>query len=130
MLAGRDACELARKWGVTPGVMQRIVQAANLIQMQTRAPVWITSGYRTREQQERLKVMGRPTAPDSVSTHRSCPATGVDISLGALPTREKKQVWGALVQLEGLRWGGGSQLDEHGIPSDWQHIDAGPRFNP
>ena len=126
-IAGRDACELAEAWGVVPRIMEKVVQAADIYLMQTKSPVWIISGYRTKSEQDRLGVMGRPTAPDARSTHRTCPATGLDISLGSVVDRENKQYWGALVQLMGLRWGGGSTVDDHGIPSDWQHIDAGPR---
>ena len=126
-IAGRDVCELAETWGVSPWIMKKLVAAADLYLFQTRSPVWIISGYRTKAEQDRLGVMGRPTAPDERSTHRTCPATGVDISLGAVVGREKKLLWGQLVQLQGLRWGGGSKADDHGIPSDWNHVDAGPR---
>lgn len=122
-----DPCSVAARWKVDPDTMRRVMVAADLFLLQTRAPVWIISGYRTALEQLSLGRSGRPTAPDSRSTHRSCPATGVDISLGPLPSKEKKQLWGALVQLNGLRWGGGSELDADGIPSDWQHVDRGPR---
>ncbi len=124
---GEDFCTVAQRWEVSPDVMRRVMVAADLFLMQTRSPVWIISGGRTASQQRALGRLGRPTAPDELSTHRSCPATGVDISLGTLPSRGKKLLWGALVQLNGLRWGGGSDVDEHGIPGDWQHVDLGPR---
>jgi hypothetical protein len=129
-IAGRDACELAEVWGVRPDIMQKVIQAADIYLMQTRSPVWIISGYRTWAEQQRLGTMGRPTADEDKSTHRTCPSTGMDISLGSWVPRDKKEYWGSLVQLVGLRWGGGSKVDEHGIPSDWQHIDAGPRLYP
>ena len=129
-IAGRDACELAEKWGVRPDIMRKVIQAADIYLMQTRSPVWIISGYRTWLEQQRLGRAGRPTAADEKSTHRTCPATGMDISLGSWVDRQKKQYWGSLVQLVGLRWGGGSKVDDHGIPSDWQHIDTGPRLYP
>jgi len=50
----------------------------------------------------------------------------VDISLGAMASSEKKRFWGQMVEANGLRWGGGSPVD-NGIPSDWQHVDGGPR---
>lgn len=122
-----DPCALAVTWKVDPEVMKRVFQAAELFTNFTRSPVWIISGYRTRLEQMHLGRVGRPTAPDEVSTHRSCPATGVDISLGALPSREKKRFWGQMAESSGLRWGGGGKVDEGGIPLDWPHVDLGPR---
>jgi len=121
-----DPCVLAGTWGVDAGVMSRVVRAAELYTNFTRSPVWIISGSRTRLEQMRLGRGGRPAAPDALSTHRSCPATGVDISLGTLPSTEKKRFWGQMVEASGLRWGGGSEVSG-GIPSDWQHVDRGPR---
>jgi len=106
--------------------MARVVRAAQLYTNFTRSPVWIISGSRTRWEQLHLRRSGRPAAADERSTHRTCPATGVDISLGSLPSAEKKRFWGQMVESSGLRWGGGSELRD-GIPSDWQHVDRGPR---
>lgn len=114
-------------WGVDEGVIQRVFQAAELFERFTARPVWIISGYRTRFEQMELGRRGRPAAEDRLSTHRSCPATGVDISLGSLPSVDLKLFWGQMVESVGLRWGGGSRRDERGIPSDWQHVDRGPR---
>lgn len=122
-----DPCVLSGIWGVDEATMSRVFQAAELFTLQTRRPVWIISGYRTRIEQLTLDRTGRPTAPDELSTHRTCPATGVDISLGPLPGTELKLFWGQMVQLQGLRWGGGSELDSSLIPLDWQHVDRGPR---
>jgi len=122
-----DPCTLAQHWGVDESVMQKVATAADLFLMLTRRPVWIISGFRTQFEQGRLARSGRPAAPDKLSTHRSCPATGVDISLGTGVPRDIILAWGNLVELNGLRWGGGSEKDERGIPSDWQHVDAGPR---
>lgn len=108
--------------------MFRVFRAAELYTNFTRSPVWIISGWRSFFEQMELGRGGRPAAADGVSTHRSCPATGVDISLGALASREKKMFWGQMVQANGLRWGGGSEVDQSGIPSDWQHVDKGPRM--
>jgi len=121
-----DPCVLAGTWAVDQDVMARVVRAAELYTNFTRSPVWIISGSRTRWEQLQLGRGGRPTAPDELSTHRSCPATGVDISLGALPSAAKKRFWGQMVEANGLRWGGGSKMSD-GIPSDWQHVDRGPR---
>jgi len=122
-------CDLAVRWGVATEVMRRIATAAAQYFMQTGGlPVHIVSGFRTRAEQEKLKRQGRPTAPDDQSTHRSCPATGVDISLGFAPTNFQKVIWGGLAIDNALRWGGGSPVDEDGvIPVDWQHVDIGPR---
>lgn len=122
-----DPCVLSGTWGVDVDIMRRVVGAAQLYTNFTRSPVWIISGFRTRFEQMHLSRSGRPTAPDELSTHRSCPATGVDISLGSLPSHHKKKFWGQMVEVSGLRWGGGSQVDAEGIPSDWQHVDGGPR---
>jgi len=122
-----DPCTLAQQWGVDESVMQKVATAADLFLMLTRRPVWIISGFRTRLEQSRLGRSGRPAARDDLSTHRTCPATGVDISLGVGVPRDIILAWGNLVELNGLRWGGGSEKDERGIPSDWQHVDIGPR---
>jgi len=122
-----DPCVLAVLWGVDQDVMDRVFRAAELYQNFTRSPVWIISGSRTRWEQMQLSRTGRPTAPDAVSTHRSCPATGVDISLGSRPSRAKKLFWGQMVEVNGLRWGGGSRIQD-GIPLDWPHVDRGPRL--
>lgn len=47
--------------------------------------------------------------------------------MGPLPTRIMKAIWGRIVTLNGLRWGGGGLVDDGGIPIDWQHVDRGPR---
>jgi len=95
--------------------------------METGRTVWIISGWRSRQQQKGLSRQGRPTAADDRSTHRSCPATGVDISLGQRPSGFMKATWGRLTLIYGLRWGGGSPVGDGGIPTDWQHVDTGPR---
>jgi len=107
--------------------MQRVQRAAADFVQETAQEVQIISGARTREEQRTLHRTGRPAAPDELSTHRSCPATGVDVSLGGLPTRVQKAIWGRIVVMNGLRWGGGSRPDEGGIPADWAHVDRGPR---
>ena len=91
------------------------------------SPVSIVSGWRSQNEQRRLHRLGRPSAPDQLSTHRSCPATGVDISLGVMPTNFQKATWGRFTLIHGLRWGGGGPVFETGIPVDWPHVDTGPR---
>jgi len=122
-----DACELAERWRVDPAILQRLILAADDFWEETRGTVRIISGYRTHYEQARLGRAGRPAARDDLSTHRSCPATGVDVNIGASPNRYQKILWGRILLMRGLRWGGGSKPDEYGIPSDWQHVDAGPR---
>jgi len=108
--------------------MQRVwVSAADFLE-QTGRPVYIVSGFRTEAQQRELHRRGRPTAPDQLSTHRSCPATGVDISFGSFGASGfEKAVWGRITLIHGLRWGGGGKTDPAGIPLDWPHVDRGPR---
>jgi len=123
-----EPCALASTWGVDDGLMVRVFKAAELYTNFTRSPVWIISGWRSRFEQMQLGRGGRPAARDDLSTHRTCPATGLDISLGTVPSREKKTFWGQMVLANGLRWGGGSEVGQDGIPSDWQHVDLGPRL--
>lgn len=122
-----DPCELSERWGVDLRVMEKLFRAAQDFEAETRSPVRIISGYRTKAEQRALGRSGRPTAPDEVSTHRSCPATGVDVSIGVLPIAVQKQIWGRILFMNGLRWGGGSELDDNAIPLDWPHLDLGPR---
>jgi len=129
LLTGADPCALAQKWKVDPDTMERVVATADRFSFETGGVrVWIISGWRSRAQQRRLNRQGRPTAPDALSTHRSCPATGVDVSLGLIATEFMKATWGRLAFINGLRWGGGGPVDpENLIPLDWPHVDVGPR---
>jgi len=127
VLTGRSDCAIADRWSVSLDTIQRVQVAAQDFFVETGRQVWIISGWRSREQQKRLSRQGRPTAPDDRSTHRSCPATGVDVSLGARPSNFLKATWGRLTLIHGLRWGGGGAVAESGIPLDWQHVDIGPR---
>ena len=122
-----DPCAFAERWGVSTDTMERVVLSAQDYTRETALPVHIVSGWRSAKKQERLATQGRPTAPDELSTHRSCPATGVDISLGLFSTRVQRAIWGRIVTMNGLRWGGGGAVDDGGIPFDWQHVDRGPR---
>jgi len=122
-------CVLAERWGVQLDAMARVWVAAERFELETGGRrVSIISGFRTREEQRRLGRMGRPTAPDNLSTHRSCPATGVDISLGFNASNFMKVSWGNAAFRSGLRWGGGGDVDpDNLIPLDWRHVDLGPR---
>lgn len=122
-------CELAERWSVSLDTMRRVWMAARDYETETGGRrVYIISGWRSRDEQRHLSRRGRPTAPDDVSTHRSCPSTGVDISLGLLPSGFMKVLWGRITLAHGLRWGGGGPVDpESFIPVDWRHVDVGPR---
>jgi len=126
-LNGGDPCDLAQRWGVDLETMRLVVDSADEFWQETRQDVDIISGLRTRAEQAALKASGRPTARDDRSTHRSCPATGVDVSLGFAPVRIQKEIWGRIAFFHGLRWGGGGDVDEGGVPIDWGHVDRGPR---
>ena len=122
-----DPCDLVERWGVALDTITRVWLAAQDFSAETGRRVWIISGWRSAAEQRRLSRQGRPTAPDNLSTHRSCPATGVDVSLGARPSGFLKATWGRITFVHGLRWGGGGPVADSGIPLDWQHVDMGPR---
>lgn len=124
-------CDISSRWLVEPDVMAMVLEAAAQFTRQTGRDVFIISGYRTKAAQDRLRKAGRPTASDQSSTHRSCLATGVDVDLGFGVSNASKVLWGTAAVFAGLRWGGGSAIDrETGIPSDWNHVDKGPRQTP
>lgn len=118
---------LSQTWGVECELMDRVVLVLDRVERELGRTPRVISGYRSRAEQDRLRRQGRPAAPDELSTHRVFPSRGVDISLGALPTADMIATFGRIVVLQGLRWGGGSPVDDRGIPSDWQHVDLGPR---
>ena len=126
-LRGADPCVLSSEWRIATELVRRLQLSAVDFWEETRGHAKIRSGYRTKAEQDELRRKGRPTALDELSTHRSCPATGADIDLGVFPTRTQKAIWGRIVMMNGLRWGGGGPSDEGGIPVDWQHVDLGPR---
>ena len=124
-----DYCDLAERWGVAVDTMQRVwLSAQDYEEEVPGSRVSIISGFRTAIEQRHLSRQGRPTALDALSTHRSCPATGVDISLGFATPDFQKNIWGRIVLVNGLRWGGGGPTDPDTlIPLDWRHVDRGPR---
>jgi len=126
-VTGAGECDLPDRWGLSFELSNRLVASAHDYERETALPVWIISGYRTEKEQDALRRRGRPTADENKSTHRSCPATGADVALGFAPTRVQKAIWGRIVVMNGLRWGGGGAVDSGGIPVDWGHIDLGPR---
>jgi len=121
-----DVCRIARKWGISDELSERL----HLMASRVEVPFSIISGLRTAAQQAALRASGRPAASDALSTHLSCPATGADIRPSIAVTRLVKARLGAEGVHAGLRWGGGSQPDSGGIPSDWNHFDLGPRHSP
>jgi len=126
-------CDLAARWGVSETTMRRVAQAADIYSQRTGRFVKIVSGARTEAEQNKLRRSGRPAADNDKSTHLSCPATGIDVSLGFAPSRFEIVSWGEIAMTQGLRWGGGGPVTEPapgfpaGIPVDWQHVDRGPR---
>lgn len=116
-------CSWIDKWGLDARL------AARLQKMQEQFPtnLLIFSGFRTRDQQEELERAGRPTAPFDVSTHTTCPATGADIRPDIAWDPAVELTFGLAAALAGLRWGGGSPIDDRGIPTDISHVDLGPR---
>lgn len=126
-LVGADYCDLARRWKVDPDIMRRLVLSSEDMERETKREPFIISGWRSRAEQEALRQAGNPTASDETSTHRSCPATGVDITLGFGVVVTEKHIWARILFMNGLVWGGRSAFDDDLIPIDWQHVDAGPR---
>lgn len=127
-----DVCsragQLAQGWTITPQLALLVAQLEQLVRQEIGRDLEVISGYRTVEEQIALARAGRPAADPDLSNHTRCPATAVDVRIGALPTNAQKARLGALAQGLGLRWGGGSPVDpQTGIPSDWNHFDLGPR---
>ena len=124
----QEVCDLQRKWSIAPELANRLWRMAQNIPF----GLTIHSGMRTEAEQDALRATGRPTAPNDLSTHLSCPATGADVrfTLGAANLEKTSQVqFGYFAVLSGLRWGGGGAIDPAtGIPLDWQHLDLGPRL--
>jgi len=141
--ATRDAfCEWKAAWRISDELALRLSKMQDGFQGRnlgtpgaprptgTPPALLIISGFRSREEQDALEAAGRPTAPFDLSTHTTCPATGADLRIGDLPgsqvPEELKRWFGSLAAVSGLRWGGGSSRT-NGIPSDWNHVDLGPR---
>lgn len=123
-----EFCNWVARWGIDA----RLGRALQTMQANFPTTLSIISGARTTEQQDALRADGRPTAANEVSTHLDCPsATGADLSTGTGVDNGVKIALGLAASLAGLRWGGGSHVDhDTGIPSDWNHVDLGPRRAP
>jgi hypothetical protein len=100
----------------------------NEFEFATKRNIRIISGFRTDKEQEELIRQGRLAAPVDVSNHTICPAQAVDISLGFAPSLIHKRYLGMFAVKHGIRWGGGSRMDDDLVPLDWQHFDLGPRL--
>lgn len=126
-------CAIAHRWGIQYRLLEALTRMAETLPF----GIQIISGGRTRAHQDALGARGRPTALFSLSTHAledesGCPreATGADlrplVSFSFTPIVRAEL--GRAAVFAGLRWGGGSTVDPlTGIPSDWQHVDLGPR---
>jgi len=124
LITGRDGCAFADDWGLADDLAFRLELLATRLEF----PISIISGLRTAAEQNDLREDGLPTAPNDLSTHLACPATGADLWPGIAVTDVVKARLGAEATLVGLRWGGGSPVNpDTGIPSDWNHFDLGPR---
>jgi uncharacterized protein YcbK (DUF882 family) len=124
---GTDCYELVERWLISPQLAVRLMLMADNFHRRTSVGLKIISGFRTAAEQAELRSAGRPAAEDQRSTHRSCPATGADLTPEMAATHTVRILFGEAAFLSGLRWGGGSGLDANGVPSDWNHVDLGPR---
>lgn len=122
-----DPCEVSRRWALDPRVAEKIVRVCLQFERETGRQCSIISGWRSASKQRCLMGSRPYAATVTRSTHTSCPATGVDISIGFGATRAMKATLGRIAMDTGLRWGGGSRVDDVGIPLDWNHFDLGPR---
>jgi len=116
-------------WGISWELAFRLMVMAD---QADPLPLMIISGFRSQDEQAGLAASGRPAAPDALSTHRTCPATGADLSLPSLePVNDTtRAMFGRWATFSGLRWGGGSPVSDVGIPTDWTPVDLGPRADP
>lgn len=124
-----DACWIAQEWIIHPELASRLAAMILIFEHNTGRELAVISGYRTPAAQQRLEDQGRPTAPVELSTHTICPARGADLRMEGFAAPVLKQKFGEAAILAGLRWGGGSSIDSGGIPSDWNHVDLGPRMD-
>lgn len=103
------------------------MRSAQELSFLSHRSAFIISGFRSEAEQNELRRRGRPAAAPDRSTHTTCPATGADIWLGPNPPAGLIMEWWRIVGLNGLRLGGGSPLNRDLVPSDWAHVDLGPR---
>ena len=116
-------CAFEGKWKLHPELSSKL----QLMASKFPVPLNIISGHRSLEQQQQLIDEGKG-APLHLSNHVTCPSTAADLWPVLGVTDVVKAQFGEAAVSSGLRWGGGSPVDpETGIPSDWNHVDLGPR---
>lgn len=127
-------CTFRDTWKISTDLAEKLVVMNMHCRRYYGFSLNIISGWRSVERQIELRSEGRPAADPSVSTHCSCPATGADLETvpAAVDMQGKTNImklqFGQAARMAGLRWGGGSPQDPNtGIPSDWNHVDTGPR---
>lgn len=128
MIRSADPCELARVWTISIDLAVHLVQMAQRFHQATGHELFMRSGHRSCAEQLQLEQRGRPAAPCELSTHVICPAIGADLDMDGYPANALRVAFGDAAMQSGLRWGGGSPA-ENGIPSDWNHVDLGPRMD-
>lgn len=122
-----DVCAFAVNWAIDAYLAMRLAELARLLKLAGYV-VQIVSGWRSVKEQ-----LGTADGADpAISTHTSCPyATGADLQIvgynKVTTPPEVRRTFGDAAQRAGLRWGGGSRLDQNSLPSDWNHVDLGPR---
>lgn len=123
----QEVCAFSARWRIS----QLLAIRLHTVALNVPFGLDIISGWRSCAEEEQLKAQGRPAIPCDESTHTSCPATGADVYPTIAVTNAIKATLGHAAIMAGLRWGGGSPVDpQTGIPSDWNHLDLGPRTNP
>lgn len=119
-----ELCNFAAYWGVCLNLAQMVTKMAQDLPF----TIQVISGYRSCAQETLLGEQGRPAIACDKSNHTTVPARAMDIWPGVAVTNAVKAQVGRAATFAGLRWGGGSPADPAtGIPSDWNHVDLGPR---
>jgi len=128
----QDPCKVADEWGLDDALSQAIWSLATIwvfIEVPwLRWPIRIISGLRTVQHQ--LDLDNPLAAPWQLSTHTSCPATGVDLDMPGASDDDWLAL-GRLWERKGGRWGGGAPRDARGLPigAERHHFDLGPRMD-
>ena len=116
------------QWGLAESTANKALALGQCFTELTGAALWIISGHRTEEEQRKLQSdPDSMAAPVNVSTHTVFPATGFDIGFDFDPPEGHKGILGTCARCVGLRWGGGSPIDDKGFPVDFRHFDEGRR---
>jgi len=123
-------CDLMVEWKASDQLATALKRMNDFFFADTRHNLRVLSIFRTiREQEALIRRKESNVASLTTSTHVTCPATGADLWIvGMFPIVSTKLLFGRAARLALLRWGGGSTVDpDTGIPSDWNHVDLGPR---